>query len=287
MRRPIRQPSLSEKRAADPSGSFCAWVSSPRRFPYHWHHHEEWELVLIRGGAGVRMVADVMERFRVGEVVLIPPRVPHCWSSDAEDTAANAIVVQFPAALTTWIAARPEFTAVSAWLRQVESGFAIAPRSISPVLAASLATIVIQPTPSPRRMLLLLDMLLQLAASSAPIRQVDAHVVSTAIPAALKPAFDLIDQRWHQAPRQAEAARRCGLTPSAFAKRFRHQTARTWGACLAERRVREACARLRTSREPVAAIALACGFHSLAAFNRRFRSITGLTPTGYVRNLAP
>ena len=93
--RPVRQPSRSEHRAADPSASFCAWISRPRRFAYNWHHHDEWELVLIRGGAGVRLVGDLVERFAAGEVALIPPRVPHCWCSDAEDDAADAIVVQF------------------------------------------------------------------------------------------------------------------------------------------------------------------------------------------------
>ena len=44
--------------------------------------HAEWELSYVITGSGTRIVGDLMETFSNGEVVLIPPNIPHCWSFD-------------------------------------------------------------------------------------------------------------------------------------------------------------------------------------------------------------
>ncbi len=44
-------------------------------------------------------------------------------------------------------------------------------------------------------------------------------------------------------------------------------------------RVKMACERLRKTNEPIADVAVKCGFSSLATFNRNFRRITGISPS--------
>jgi AraC-like DNA-binding protein len=54
-----------------------------------------------------------------------------------------------------------------------------------------------------------------------------------------------------------------------------------------ERRITEAKALLRETREPIKAIAANLGFHDAAHFSRRFRAWVGQTPLDYRRRSQP
>jgi len=69
---------------------------------------------------------------------------------------------------------------------------------------------------------------------------------------------------------------RCHLT-----HRFREQTGRSPSDYLIHRRLQNAMNALRSSHEPVARIAGACGFGSVAYFSRLFRQRTGTSPTAF------
>lgn len=43
------------------------------------HEQSTWELSYILVGSGVRLIGGTKEPFQSGEVVLIPPGIPHCW----------------------------------------------------------------------------------------------------------------------------------------------------------------------------------------------------------------
>lgn len=53
------------------------------------HRHEAWELYYVTGGNGVRMTGDTLMPFVEGDVVLIPPSMPHYWEYKPE-SANNA-----------------------------------------------------------------------------------------------------------------------------------------------------------------------------------------------------
>lgn len=46
------------------------------------HQQETWELAYIVTGSGVRIIGGVVENFSEGEIIFIPPDIPHCWSFD-------------------------------------------------------------------------------------------------------------------------------------------------------------------------------------------------------------
>lgn len=53
------------------------------------HTQETWELSCVLIGVGMRIIGDGMEPFSVGDTVLIPPGIPHCWYFDATKCDAN------------------------------------------------------------------------------------------------------------------------------------------------------------------------------------------------------
>jgi AraC-like DNA-binding protein len=53
------------------------------------HRQSSWELSYVSLGSGVRTVGDDVQRFNDGDVVLVPPDIPHQWSFDADNTDAD------------------------------------------------------------------------------------------------------------------------------------------------------------------------------------------------------
>lgn len=52
------------------------------------HRHDAWELYYVTCGNGMRLTGDTLMPFAEGDVVLIPPSMPHCWEYDAASADA-------------------------------------------------------------------------------------------------------------------------------------------------------------------------------------------------------
>ena len=57
------------------------------------HSQKSWELDYILTGRGMRTIGDRRESFREGEMVLIPPDIPHCWDFDPAFTDSGGNIV--------------------------------------------------------------------------------------------------------------------------------------------------------------------------------------------------
>jgi AraC family transcriptional regulator len=79
----------------------------------------------------------------------------------------------------------------------------------------------------------------------------------------------------------AEMARDAGMSPYHFLRTFQQVAGVTPHQYVLRMRLHRAAVRLRTSREPISAIAFDAGFGDLSTFNRRFRRIMGCSPGAY------
>jgi len=77
------------------------------------------------------------------------------------------------------------------------------------------------------------------------------------------------------------------LSRSHFSRSFKHTVGLSPMEYVVVRRVERAKAMIRTTREPLAEVALACGFADQAHLNRRFRDIVGISPGRWRRSNAP
>lgn len=50
------------------------------------HSYNNWELSYVLTGSGTRTIGDYTEPFHAGEIILIPPNIPHVWRFNPEDT---------------------------------------------------------------------------------------------------------------------------------------------------------------------------------------------------------
>lgn len=90
-----------------------------------------------------------------------------------------------------------------------------------------------------------------------------------------------LEAGWDRRHDLAGLADLAGMTPTALCRAFRRATGRSITEYLLHRRIERALLRLAGGREPVAQVALACGFGDLSHFNRVFRRLTGSTPRAW------
>jgi AraC family transcriptional regulator len=85
-----------------------------------------------------------------------------------------------------------------------------------------------------------------------------------------------------------DLAREVGMSPYHFLRTFRQVAGMTPHQYVLHTRLHRAAVRLRTSADPVSAIAFDAGFGDLSSFNRRFRRLLGCSPGAYrARSQAP
>jgi transcriptional regulator GlxA family with amidase domain len=73
------------------------------------------------------------------------------------------------------------------------------------------------------------------------------------------------------------------LSPGAFSRFFKQRTGKTLPEYVNALRIGRACELLADEKWKVTDVAMECGFHNLANFNRHFRALTKLTPRDYRR----
>lgn len=90
-----------------------------------------------------------------------------------------------------------------------------------------------------------------------------------------------LDTHYREPQTLPELARRYGMHPGSLCRVFKQYTGVTLMDYINMRRIQAAMVNLRSTQDKIIKIALECGFNDLAYFNRKFRAITGKTPTQY------
>ncbi len=93
-------------------------------------------------------------------------------------------------------------------------------------------------------------------------------------------AADLIREHCGDGVSVAELARRAGLSPRHFSRRFREVFSVSPQEYLVKTRIQRACQALQDG-VPIGEVATACGFYDQSNFGRQFKKHTGITPRQY------
>ncbi|MCI8359903.1 MAG: AraC family transcriptional regulator [Clostridiales bacterium] len=101
----------------------------------------------------------------------------------------------------------------------------------------------------------------------------------------LEKVFNLVRDRYMDDLHPKDAAALLGVTPNHFIKYWRKYSNISFHAYLNEYRVSQAIALLYNSDDLISGIAFKVGFKSLKTFNRVFKSVTGVSPCSYRKQL--
>lgn len=248
-----------------------------------WHLHPEYEITYWEKARGALYVGDNVLDVSSGDLFLIGPNLPICYSEDEhlEDKFRSMTVVFDPEMAFGSILERPELQGVDTLLKASTRGLKF-PAVNDPQCIESLNHAV--NGEGITRYTGLLHTLARLSVNpvNAPLvsegfytdeAEFDARRMSEIVGYVKRNlANDIV---------QGALADALGMTPSSFSRFFRNATGRTFISFVNLIRISEACKLLNYTDDDITNIAFSCGYSNLSNFNRHFKELRGMTPTEY------
>lgn len=263
------------------------WDEFPH-FIFPWHFHPEFELVYIMKSFGKRFVADHVEDFDEGDLVLLGSNLPHFWKNDEiffindPRYMVNAIVIHFsPDFFGHQIEDYPEFYQIRKLLQLASRGISFSRRvadEMNPRLKKLLKLNGLE------RTLFFLKILDKLALTgdfkllAGETYRSDLYDWSSN---RLDKVMHLINSNYRETIKLETVAGNIGMNPSAFSRYFRDKTGKSFTGFVLEMRVGYACKLLIEGNHSISQICFESGFNNLSNFNRCFKRLTALTPVRY------
>lgn len=261
-------------------------------FGYPWHYHSEREIVYLLESTGTRFVADHIENFGPGDLVMLAGNVPHYWHSDEKylkgdpDLFARRLVVQFPNDfMETQINTYSELAAIKSLFKISKKGIRFLPPESEKI----------------GRMLLKLPQLKGFKQLNLFLKILQLMAVNTNYKLLASDAYKtdenaVTDQRLQKVTRYMirnfqnhislnKMAEVAGMQRTAFCRFFKEKTGRPLITYLNELRIGFACKLLIKGNMQILRICYETGFNSLSSFNRTFKKITGLNPKQYQKRI--
>ncbi len=256
----------------------------------HLHFHPEIQLTLIQEGEGTLIVGDKIDRFAPGDVLMLGPNLPHVLRSDPDyyqpESVRQSVAVSVlfrPEQMEAGVLNLPETLHLRQLLAESQHGVRLR-SSNNPALISQFDNL---PGQRPfEQLLTLLHVLDELAAQpNREVLSVTAYVQPQRPDdhRRLERVFSYILEQYHTQITLDDVANIASLTPGAFCRFFRQHTRKTFSTLLNEVRIEHACRHLRESKQSISQTAYICGFTNLSNFNRQFKTITGLSPSDYIR----
>ena len=244
------------------------------------HSQPGYELSYIITGHGERTLGSVTEPFMEGEVVLVPPRIPHQWRFDPKAVDSGGcienITFHFPASFPEDLARLfPELApALFCVLNLTEA--VLYTGEVRDRLIRLLVDM--KSTSGPERIALIASLMEAISILD------DVSEISSFTPAGnpqkrMEKIRIYVSCNFARKILLEDIAAHVGMNRSAFCSFFRQQTGKTFITWLNEYRIAKACDMLSGSDMRVGEVATAVGFESLPHFTRIFRQIKGMPPT--------
>lgn len=236
----------------------------------HWHYHPQTELTLVQQGEGTRFIADQIELFEPGDLVLIGSNVPHYWHMRGSSSGL-AIQWHFPPEHGIW-----DFNEA----QQLQALEEAARKGLH--LSGTAASKVRQHMEGMHalggltRLMSLLTIISTLAdAKGKDARSLSARPFSLSgtdeHQEAIRRAVSYIIAHFRRTLHLAELLELTGMSRATFSRQFQLHAGRSFSTFLNQVRLKAVCRALRDTNEPITTIALDNGFNQLSFFNRLFR----------------
>ena len=258
------------------------YVCLPPERKIGMHRQDTWELVLNIHGAGMRTIGATTLPIGPGEVILVPPGIPHFWDFDASDTDADGNIRHIALMFGSDV------------LRQLACVFP----EMSEVAECILATgeaVEVQGAEKEALTHLLMDMRGRSALARLPLIIEVLTVLGRAKSTLTVGAYTTLSREEVQMERLRtycvcnmarnlsldEVAAYTGMSKSAFCSFMRRTAGRSFTEYVNGMRLAKAALLLSDGNERISDVAYLVGYTDVPYFNRRFKARYGVTPTEY------
>jgi len=255
---------------------------------FRFHYHPEYELALVRGSDGSRLVGDNISRYASGDLVLIGPNLPHTWAAEPHLTGKrpkDGIVIHFTLeSLGLDFMERSELGEIASLLRRANRGLQFRGPNADEAAAWMARLPHLEDCP---RLLACLSALDLLARDRSARCLASTHYKFSATERDHE-SFARILTYLHEHSAQpiplAKIADFAHMSVPSFVRFFKRTVGTSFVDYLDEWRISRACALLAQSEKPILEISLDAGFNNLSHFNRQFLRRRGMTPREYRRD---
>ncbi|MBN2281560.1 MAG: AraC family transcriptional regulator [Candidatus Marinimicrobia bacterium] len=272
---------ITEEKIINPAqNSFKVLQYQVAEFNMAFHFHQEYELVYIAKGKGMRYIGNSVEKFEQGDMIFVGPNLGHMWKSEnSENSQAEAIVIQFSVNLFQSLIDTPEFRKIKQLLEQANSGIKILGNLRDNILVKMKSLLKYKAAKSVISLLEILDdisesdEILTLNSDKTQIFTYDKRINAV---------HQFAHAFYHQNISLENAASIANMEKSAFCRFFKDKTQKTFTRFLNELRIDKACDLLQKKEKSVTEVAFECGFNNMANFYRQFKKATGKTPGRFI-----
>lgn len=259
-------------------------------FTYPWHFHSEYEILLVIKGFGTSFVADNIEEFESGDLVLLGNNLPHFWKSDESFLAESSkkkikyMVVQFSNEFfKEAISEYPEFYLIKELLERSSRGIRFNKKFSE---KAKIKLMKLAKSSGFERTVLLLNFLQCLAKTNeyrflaGELYQAKDHDFTND---RLKKIMLFLNSTYLKRVELSAVADVANLHPSAFCRFFKEKTGKSLSEFVNDMRISYACRLIIEGKMSVSQICFESGFNNISNFNRTFKNHTGFTPSNYFK----
>lgn len=256
-------------------------------FDYPIHSHPEYELNLVMGVSGVRLVGDSTERFNEYDLVLLGPYLYHKWTGEEYEgdklKKYRVITIQFSLDLFEGpMFQKQRFYRIKAMLDNSIRGI----RFEGDVFKEAMKKIINLTRERGFANVLEFFELLDLLAGSTQIRYLASEGFTPATlrweSKRIQQAYNYIINNFAETKfKLNDVAALINMSESAFSHFFRKYTNKSFTEFLTDVRIGHTCKLLLSTDETISQIAYKSGFNNIANFNRLFKKNKGCTPIEY------
>ncbi len=258
-------------------------------FDYPIHNHPEFELNLVMGCSGTRIVGDSTELYHDQDLVLIGPYLFHKWDSDKSkmqaDRPSRVITIQFRMDLFhSPFFQKSQFSKIRKLLQDVSRGVKFHGATFEKARAMMIGLTEDKGFSSIIEFLQLLNLL---SNSHETTFLASEGFSPQAIPSKgnrIQIAYGYILKHFDKKNiKISDVAALVNMSTSAFSHFFRKNTNKSFRQFLIDVRLGHACKLLLDTDQNIKQICYTSGFNNVANFNRLFKKYRSCTPLEFRR----
>lgn len=274
----------------DPDKSFIIYKENN---PFdEWHHHPEYELVLITKGKGKRIVGDQIDRFVKNDLVFLGSYTPHHWLCDQkyfdhpDGFQGEGIVIQF---LYNFLGEEffnvPENIKLKEFLDNASRGCAFYGETKKEIIS------LIEQIQGQRKheKLFTLFSIFRILASTTEFNYLASSAyINPVWSENAKPmtkALQYMLENFSQNIQIKDMLENTNMSNTTFFASFKKMYNTSFKDYLLNIRVGWACRLLAEESKNISEIAFDCGFKNISNFNRQFKKIKGITPSQFQKSI--
>lgn len=244
------------------------------------HRHYQWEISYVIDGEGIRTIGKISGPFRKGDIVMVPPDMPHCWIfDDTEQIECMTILFEesFIRAIADVIPEMHDTISLFCRNRSALTFTDNTKRNLAEILTLML---------SESQELRIADLLKLITTIAGSEQKSIVGEDEKSLVAQKLEKIDIYLACNHKRNISIESiARHVGMNRSSVCSFYRRHTGKTLMTHLIELRIDAAKYLLKDRSRSIQQICIESGFNDTPYFCRIFKKSTGLTPTQYRESL--